>query len=208
MAPEYLKLMLITQWQTQDVQTYLDFVEQCLQGGVTSVQLREKNCSFPVLYDFAVRLKILCQQYGVPLIINDLLDLAIDLDAEGLHLGQSDTAIEVARHRLGKDKIIGLSLESEEQLLAANASSVNYVAASAVFATTNKTNLRKLWGLSGLSMIASQSTHPVIAIGGITTATVSAVIKAGASGVAVIGALHDCENPAQMAQQLLEGLKP
>lgn len=204
MTNDYFKLMLVTQRQTDDLSAYLDFVEQCLLGGVSSVQLREKNAPMTSTFRFAVQLKGLCERYRVPLLINDHLELAIDLNADGVHLGQSDTDCEEARRRFGEAKIIGLSLEDERQIDAANASSVNYVAASAVFATRNKTNVQKLWGLSGISLLANLSQHPVVAIGGITALNVEEVIQAGANGVALIGALHNSKEPRVLAQRLRE----
>lgn len=204
MNKDYLKLMLVTQRQSNDVDSYLEFIEQCLTGGVTCVQLREKHTPYDIVYPFAKQLKALCLHHHVPLIINDNVDLAVAIDADGVHLGQSDTKINAARLRLGTKKIIGLSLEAESQLENANSSAVNYVAASAVFSTVNKTNLQKLWGLTGLSWVVEQSEHPVIAIGGITLTNIREIMQAGASGAAVIGALHTAENPRQMAQLLRE----
>jgi len=203
MHNNYLKLMLITNRQTNDLSHYLDFIEHCVLGGITSVQLREKKLPAPDLIIMAEKLKLLLDRYNVPLIINDNVDLTVNVDASGVHLGQTDGSPIAARERLGTEKIIGLSLESEEDLLRANALPVDYAAASAVFSTANKHNIRKLWGTSGLATLASTCVHPVIAIGGIDLTNASAVITAGAAGIAVIGVLHQAENPEATAFDLL-----
>ncbi|MFC3908658.1 thiamine phosphate synthase [Legionella dresdenensis] len=202
MDTDYLKLMLVTNRQTDDLGSYLAFIEQCLIGGVTSVQLREKSPRSEQLLADAGQLKLLLDRYQIPLIINDNVDLAIELDAAGVHLGQSDGCPETARARLGQDKIIGLSLESEEDLLTSNQLPVSYTAASAVFATASKSNLRKLWGLAGLRELAERCRHPVIAIGGIDLTNAADVAAAGAAGIAVIGALHQADDPAVAASRL------
>ena len=195
MTNDFYKLILITNRQSQPLKDYLQFIELCLKSGVTSVQLREKEATSAFLLDYASQLKTLLDSYNVPLIINDNLELALEINAQGLHLGQTDGSPHLARERLGTDKYLGLSIETEEDLERANCCDVDYVAASAVFPSSHKTNLRTIWGLDGLQSLAKRSVNPLIAIGGINPGNVEKVMTAGAQGIAVIGALHDDPNP-------------
>lgn len=202
MTTELYRLILVTHRQAQPLDTYLQFIEKCIASGVSSVQLREKDASPSFLLDYASKLKTLLDQYKIPLIINDNLELALQIDAHGVHLGQTDGSPALARARLGPDKCIGISLETEDDLTRANACEVDYVAASAVFPSSHKTNLRTIWGIEGLRTLAHRSAHPLIAIGGINQQNLAEVMAAGAQGVAVIGALHEADNPAVMAAEL------
>lgn len=186
------------------VPQYLNFIRLCAESGITSVQLREKNADYEFKFQFALQLKKLLAPFDIPLIINDDIDLAIAIDAEGVHLGQTDGSVTTARKKLGNKKIIGLSIEADQELDIANTLPVNYVAASAVFPSIHKHNLKKIWGLDGLINLSSRSTHPIIAIGGIDQTNLDQVLKSGAHGAALIGALHEAENPAYMATRLRE----
>lgn len=197
-----LQLMLVTHRQSMDLNAYLSFIEQCVIGGVTSVQLREKNYSPDDLHHFAIALKALLDRYQVPLIINDNVELALSIDAAGVHLGQSDGCVIQARQRLGEDKLIGVSIESLADLAKSHSQPIDYVAASAVFPTATKTNVRTHWGLDGLSLLKAQTSLPLIAIGGITLDNTADVMAAGADGIAVIGALHQASRPEHVARQL------
>jgi len=166
------------------------------------VQLREKGRDLKVLLDHGYKLKMTLDCLGVPLIINDDAEIAQKLDASGVHLGKEDGSVIRAREILGPDKIIGMSIESEMDLEYANSLPLDYVAASAVFSTANKSNVRKLWGLDGLRALASMSKHRLIAIGGINLSNVESVLDAGARGIAVIGALHDAKDPMVAARSL------
>lgn len=196
------KLMLVTHREQIPVPQYLKFIEQCAKSGISSVQLREKNSSQDFILHFALQLKDLLKPLHIPLIINDDLDLALEIDAEGLHLGQSDGSIFHAREKLGPDKCLGLSIETEAQLHQANQYPLDYVAASAVFPSRHKSNIKTVWGLDGLGRLAALSTHPVIGIGGIDLQNIQATLAAGAKGAALIGALHLAEDPATMTRQL------
>lgn len=195
--------MLITNRQSSDLSSYLLFIEECLRGGVTSVQFREKNTADSFRITYLHELKALLDNYNIPLIINDDVELALQVNAHGVHLGQSDGCPHQARKRMGDTKIIGVSIESYADLQHSNESPINYAAASAVFATTTKSNVRTHWGLDGLHYLCRQSAHPIIAIGGINIENTSAVMAGGAAGVAVIAALHDAENPQKAASDFL-----
>ncbi|WP_019217837.1 thiamine phosphate synthase [Legionella tunisiensis] len=208
MAVPFYKLMLVTHRESCSLAEYLVFIEQCVSAGVSAVQLREKNASPAFLLEFASKLKTLLDHYNIPLIINDDLELALAVNAQGLHLGQTDGSPQLARQRLGPGKFLGLSIETEDDLQRANQYVVDYVAASAVFPTQHKKNIRTIWGVDGLHSLSLRSTHPIIGIGGIDQHNVNEVMAAGAKGIAIIGALHKAENPALMAatlRQLIEG---
>ena len=194
-------LMLVTNRDTSSISQYLKFIERCAKAGISSVQLREKKSNFAVKLSFAQQLKELLDPLHIPLIINDDLDLALKINASGLHLGQSDGDVIKAREKLGPDKYLGLSIETKAQLELANQYPLDYIAASAVFPTVHKKNVKKLWGLAGLSELSLQSKHPVIGIGGITCNNIQSVILAGAKGAAIIGAIHEATDPVITVKQ-------
>lgn len=202
--PFSCRLMLVTQ-PTDDPQAYLLFIQSLIAAGVDCVQFRQKQLT-PAALTFAQSLRDLLRRCNVPLIINDDVALAKQLQVDGVHLGQQDGSVRQARRQLGADKIIGLSLEAETQIDVANALPVNYVACSAVFPSGSKSDLRKIWGLDGLRALCAASIHPVIAIGGITPANVRAVMRQGASGIAAIAALHgaDAASQTRILRQTLE----
>ena len=181
---------------------YLQLISQCASSGITSVQLREKQQTPEYLFTFGQQLKRILDPLNIPLIINDDLELAIALDAGGVHLGQTDGDPRLARKRLGPNKKIGLSIDSTEHLIAANALPIDYVGVGAIFSTANKHNVATFWGLHGLQQLATHAKHPIVGIGGITENNALDVLLSGAHGIAVIGALHDVENPCYVTQQL------
>ena len=194
-----LKLCLVTERYDNR------FIEDAISGGVTLIQYRDKTKSFDEKLHAALSLKVLLEPYGIPLLINDNIELAKMVNAEGVHLGQLDRSPEMAREILGPDKIIGLSIENLEQLNTANQlKSINYVAASALFPTPSKTNCQKYWGLDGLKDFVSRSTYPVITIGGIHVGNVYDVMQCGVVGVAVISAIQSQPHPEYAAKQLMQ----
>lgn len=199
-----LKLCLITQAKNQALTNYQKFITQAVEGGVTLVQLREKSKPLAELQAMALVLKALLKPYKIPLIINDQVQLAKDIDADGVHLGQGDLAPQEARKILGPDKMIGWSVETLQELKLANQmADLNYIAASTVFASKNKMDCKTIWGLNGLRELVRKSRHPVMAIGGIHVGNVQQVMASGAYGVAVISALHDSLDPKLTAKELI-----
>ncbi len=177
-------------------------VAQAVAGGVTMVQLREKKASTREFYDLAMALKRCLQPYKVPLIINDRLDIALACDAEGLHIGQSDMPYAVTRRLLGKEKIIGLSVESLEDARMADKLDIDYIGISPVFSTPTKTDTAPALGLEGIRAIHEICHHPSVGIGGINQQNVAAIIQAGADGVAVVSAIMSATDPAEAAREL------
>lgn len=177
-------------------------VEEAVRGGVSIVQLRENNCSSKAFYQQAVLLKKCLKPYGIPLIINDRLDIALACGAEGLHIGQNDIPYSVARKWLGEDKIIGLSVESLQDAIAANELDVDYIGISPVFGTLTKTDTALPLGLEGVREISKISRHPSVAIGGINTTNAAEIIRAGAEGISVVSAIMSAESPRAVAAEL------
>lgn len=201
------QLHLLTACPDTEHNEYLKFIELSAKSGITHLQLRQKNWSFSSLLSLGRELQAVLKPYSVPLIINDNLDLAVELNADGVHLGQKDGNPDAARAILGTDKIIGVSIENIAQLEQANLSrSINYVAASAIFPSKSKNNIEHIWGIDGLDKFCQKSYHPVIAIGGINLSNIAEVGATGVSGVAIISAIHEADNPKQYIQDLNQKL--
>lgn len=196
------RLYLVTDRGLMGDQPIETVVEDAVIGGVTIVQLREKDCEQADYIEIAQKLKELLIPYHVPLIINDSVDVARTAGADGVHLGQSDTPAAEAREALGPDAIIGISVNTMADVLAAEDLPVNYIAASPVFPTPTKTDTAEPWGLSGLREIKKRTKHPVVAIGGINVSNAAQVIEAGADGVAVVSAICAAKNPEAAARHL------
>ena len=204
MHRNYLTIQLVTNCGDKDIDSYLTFVENALCGGVTSVQLREKCMARGRRLHFAQALHALLLQYDVPFIINDDVRLAKTIDAEGVHLGQTDGCPRDARRYLGPTKIIGWTVETSEQLEMANLlDCIDYVGCGSIFASKSKLDCAHLFGLDGLRRAVAHSTHPIIAIGGIDLRNARQVYQTGCAGVAVIAAIHDTTHPQDVVLQLL-----
>lgn len=198
-----LKLCLVTNIQNQSIHAYRSFLLRAIQGGITSVQLREKTTNLAEFKQIALELKSILRPFNIPLIINDHVQLAKEIDAEGVHIGQSDLSPSAARKILGPEKIIGLSIETLDELKIANQlTCIDYVAASAVFPSKTKLDCKTIWGLDGLLQITQSSKYPVIAIGGIDISNIGMIMDNGACGAAVIGAIHQ-HDPRKAAADLI-----
>ena len=202
-----LKLYLVTDRDLSLGRSLEEVVSEAVAGGVTIVQLREKDASTGEFIELAFRLKDILRPYNVPLIINDRVDVALAVDAEGLHIGQSDMPYEIARKLLGPGKIIGLSVENMDDLLEANKLDVDYVGISPVYGTPTKTDTAEPFGLEGLRRAVELSVHPTVAIGGMNARTIADVIAVGADGVAVVSAICSAESPRTAANELSEIIK-
>ena len=166
------------------------------------VQLREKDCSTAEFIALARELKRALSPLGIPLIINDRVDVALAVDADGVHIGQSDMPYDVARRLLGPDKIIGLSVETMEEVIAANALDVDYIGISPVYATPTKTDTLAPFGLEGIEEVMRLSRHRCVAIGGMNRDTIGEVIARGVEGVAVVSAIVAAESPREASEEL------
>ena len=176
-------------------------VEAALKGGVTMVQLREKNMDEESFKQEALALKTLCQQYQVPLIINDNVKLAKEIDADGVHIGQQDCQLETARALLGPDKIIGVSARTLAQAQAAYEGGADYLGVGAVFSTTTKNDASTI-SYETLKAITHHTPLPVVAIGGISLDNMLSLIGSGIAGIAVVSALFASKEIIQDAKEL------
>jgi len=185
----------------------LDIVGAAVSGGVDLVQLREKECSTREFLELGRAMVKLLQPNGVPLLVNDRVDIALAIGASGVHIGQSDMPYAYARRLLGPTAIIGLSVESTAQALAAEALDVDYLGLSPVFITPTKHELQNQLGLDGVSAIRRMSKHRLIAIGGINQSNARSVRTAGADGVAVVSAICSAVDPAAASRELVTQLQ-
>lgn len=200
-----LKLYLVTDRGFLGGRGLEDVVLDAVKGGVTMVQLREKNIGTRDFIALAIRLKKALSPFGVPLIINDRVDVALASDADGVHIGQSDMPYHMARTLLGPDKIIGLSVENFWQIEEANAiPDLDYIGISPVFSTPTKTDTAQPFGLDGLREAVRLSVHPTVAIGGMNAATAAPVFATGTDGMAVVSAIMGADDPRNAAEEILE----
>jgi len=181
--------------------TLLQQVEESLKGGVTLVQLREKHLSFQEFLEEAKEMKELCHKYGVPLLINDNVEICIESGADGIHVGQKDMEAGAVREKLGKDKIIGVSARTVEQARAAQNAGADYLGVGAVFSTSTKEDAKPL-DHEILKAITKAVDIPVVAIGGISSENVLELKGIGIDGVAVVSAIYGKENPKEVAENL------
>ena len=207
MNTQALKLYLVTDTPSTKGRDVEGIVLEAVKGGVTMVQLREKNLDTGSFVRRAVRLKALLAPFGVPLIINDRVDVALASGADGVHIGQSDMAYEDARRLLGSGSIIGLSVENMEQVRAANALDVDYIGVSPVFPTHTKTDTAQPFGLEGLRQAVRISRHPAVAIGGMNALTAKEAAACGAAGIAVVSAIMGAQDPHAAAVELLKTIE-
>lgn len=202
-----LKLYLVTNRGLSLGRSLEEVVSEAVAGGVTMVQLREKDTSTGEFIRLACKLSDLLRPLGIPLIINDRVDVALAADADGVHIGQSDMPYEIARKLLGPDKIIGLSVENMNDLLRANELDVDYIGISPVYGTPTKTDTAEPFGLEGLRKAVELSVHPTVAIGGMNASTIGDVVSAGADGVAVVSAICSADSPRLAANELMNIIK-
>lgn len=183
----------------------LNIVEASLRGGLTLVQYREKDASDVQLLTQAQKLRQLCHHYGALLIINDRVDLALASDADGVHLGQQDVSIALARNLLGSQRLIGRSTTNPEEMAAAIAQGADYIGVGPVYETPTKPG-KAAAGFEYVSYAAQHSPIPWFAIGGVDTNNIDDVIEAGAERVAVVRAIMEAEQPTLVTQYFFSKL--
>ena len=205
--PFDLSLYLVTDRPLSGGRDMAWIVREAAAGGVTMVQLREKECSTAEFIQLARELKAALAPLGIPLIINDRVDVALAVDADGVHIGQSDMPYATARKLLGSNKIIGLSVETMDEVIAANALDVDYIGISPVYATPTKTDTLTPFGLDGVDEVMRCSRHRCVAIGGMNRDTVGEVIAHGVEGVAVVSAIVAAPSPREAAAELAAIIK-
>lgn len=171
----------------------IEVLEQAIKGGIDIVQLREKECSFEQYLEKAKAVKVICDSAGIPLIINDNVDVARAVNAWGVHVGTSDMA--PSKISANGAINIGWSIESLKQLESSELKYVQHLGVSPVFSTPTKTNTIIEWGLEGIKTLKSKTDLPLIAIGGLNESTIPSVLKAGADSIAVVSAICASEDP-------------
>lgn len=202
-----MRLCLVTDENMyEDDQHLAHIILSAIAGGTTMVQLREKKADTRSMIRKGALLREILPKH-VPFIINDRVDIALAVDADGVHLGQSDMPVAYARKLLGENKIIGLSVETKEHAVEANALPVDYIGLSPVFSTATKQDIATPLDLSGVKEITRISQHPSLGIGGITLSNVASVIKAGADGVAVVSYLMQASDPMNAAKSMKDALE-
>ncbi|GJM62920.1 thiamine phosphate synthase [Persicobacter diffluens] len=196
-------LMFVTDDRITDDATFLSILEAALKGGVTIVQLREKQLDTAAFLTRAKACKSLCSLFGVPLIINDRLDIALAVEADGVHLGQKDMPVMEARKLLGAEKIIGLSVSNVQQAADANAMNIDYIGLSPIFSTNTKTrDLEPPLRIDGLKEIRKVSNKPIVCIGGVDKTNTTEIIRNGSQGIAVISAISKSRDPENESKAL------
>ena len=200
MKPDYT-LYLATDRRMTGNRPLEEAVEEAVRNGVTIVQLREKNCASREFYEQGKRLLAVTRRHGIPLIINDRLDIMLALDADGVHVGQSDLPFDRVR-ALAAGKILGCSVNTLAQLRHAEACGADYIGIGPFAATGTKTDTAPPLGLSGTAEIVAAACVPCVAIGGINTANAAAVKATGVAGICVISAILGAADIAMATREL------
>ena len=195
-------LYLVTDAGLSRGRSHQSIVESAIRGGVTIVQYREKDASTRLMIQEAEEILRLCRAAGVPFIVNDRIDVALAVDADGAHVGQDDMPASTARRLLGPGKILGVSAGSAEEARKAVADGADYIGASPVFSTPTKLDAPPPLGIEGLRMMTRAMKVPVVAIGGINSTNAAAMIEAGAAGVAVVSAIVAADDVEAAARAL------
>lgn len=205
MNREALRLYLVTNRYQDSVESFLKKVETACRSGVTIVQLREKNLTTNQYYQLAKEVKEITDAYQVPLIIDDRLDVCLAVDAAGLHIGDDELPVSVARQVLGPDKILGVTAKTVKRALEAEEGGANYLGTGAIFPTTTKENA-PITLISTLKTICQRVAIPVVAIGGLTSENIDQLIGTGIAGVAVVRDLMQAEDIEAKTQAFLTKL--
>ena len=207
LTPESLLLYLVTDSRLSLGRPEEEVVRRSVEAGVTAVQYREKGHTARAMTEKARGLSVICREKGVPFFVNDRVDVALECGADGVHLGQEDTPLELARRMAGDGLIIGMSVRNAEEAIKAHGGGADYLAANGVFPTSTKTDLGDPIGLDGLRRICSATPLPVVAIGGITDRNAREVVEAGAAGVAVVSFIVSSEDIEGRCSRMLSALK-
>ncbi|KXT89719.1 thiamine phosphate synthase [Streptococcus oralis] len=205
MNREALRLYLVTNRYQDSLENFLEKVETACRSGVTIIQLREKNLTTNQYYQLAKQVKKITDAYQVPLIIDDRLDVCLAVDAAGLHIGDDELPVSVARKVLGPEKILGVTAKTVKRALEAETSGADYLGTGAIFPTTTKENA-PITLISTLKTICQTVAIPVVAIGGLTSENIDQLIGTGIAGVAVVRDLMQAEDIEAKTQAFLTKL--
>ena len=196
------RLYLVTDRDLMSSSTLEEGVEQAIQGGVTLVQLREKDCSSREFYELGLRVKKITERYNAPLIINDRVDIALAVGAAGVHVGQGDLPCKVVREIVGPDMIVGVSAATLDEAVQAEEDGADYLGVGAMYATATKTDTRPV-SMEELLKIRAAVKIPIVVIGGINKQTLGNFKGTGVNGLAVVSAIVAQPDPEAAARELL-----
>lgn len=199
-------LYLVTDTNICSREKLVSVTEAAIKGGVTLVQLREKDISTREFFAEALELKKLCKHYNVPLLINDRIDIALAVDADGIHIGQSDMPLKVSRKILGPNKIIGLSAGNVNRAVEAVSDGADYLGVGAVFPTSTKKDVSNV-GIEMLKQVRKSVDIPIVGIGGINPDNISQLYGSGIEGVAVVSCIMGSDDPYAVSKQLSQMVK-
>ena len=205
MNREALRLYLVTNRYQDSLESFLEKIETACRSGVTIVQLREKNITTNQYYQLAKQVKEITDAYQVPLIIDDRLDVCLAVDAAGLHIGDDELPVSVARQVLGSEKILGVTAKTVKRALEAEEGGADYLGTGAIFPTTTKENA-PITLISTLKTICQRVAIPVVAIGGLTSENIDQLAATGIAGVAVVRDLMQSEDIEAKTQAFLTKL--
>ena len=205
MNREALRLYLVSNRYQDSLESFLEKIEMACRSGVTIVQLREKNLTTNQYYQLAKQVKEITDAYQVPLIIDDRLDVCLAVDAAGLHIGDDELPVSVARQVLGPDKILGVTAKTVKRALEAEEGGADYLGTGAIFPTTTKENA-PITLISTLKTICQRVAIPVVAIGGLTSENIDQLAATGIAGVAVVRDLMQAEDIEAKTQAFLTKL--
>ena len=205
MNREAFRLYLVTNRYQDSLESFLEKVETACRSGVTIIQLREKNLTTNQYYQLAKQVKEITDAYQVPLIIDDRLDICLAVDAAGLHIGDDELPVSVARQVLGPEKILGVNAKTVKRALEAETSGADYLGTGAIFPTTTKENA-PITLISTLKTICQMVAIPVVAIGGLTSENIDQLAATGIAGVAVVRDLMQAEDIEAKTQAFLTKL--
>lgn len=196
-----LSLYLVTD-NSENEKKFLKTIEEAILGGVSVVQIREKTAKTLEFYNLAIKVKKITTKYNVPLIINDRVDVALAIDADGVHVGQSDMPCDITRKLIGENKILGVSAATIEEAKKAENNGADYIGTGAIFPTTTKDDAPSVTK-KDLSDIVNSINIPVVAIGGITIENANELKNTGISGLSVVSAIMNAEDPKKASEKLL-----
>ncbi len=194
--PGRLRLCLVTDRNLSRGRPLVEIVAAAVRGGATMVQLREKDIGTRAFVEAARALKTMLAEAGVAFIVNDRVDVALAVGADGVHVGQSDMRVDDVRRLVGPDRIVGLSIDNVEQIRRGDAEGADYLGVGPIYAQSTKADAAPPLGVVGLRAARALTTKPIVAIGGITPDNAAAVLEAGAQGLAVVSAIVAADDPA------------
>ena len=196
-----LSLYLVTD-NSENEEIFLKSIQDAILGGVSVVQIREKTAETLEFYNLALKVKEITAKYNVPLIINDRVDVALAIDADGVHVGQSDMPCDITRKLIGENKILGVSAATIEEAKKAEKDGADYIGTGAIFPTATKDDAPSVTK-KDLTDIANSINIPVVAIGGITIENAKELKDTGIAGLSVVSAIMGAENPKKASEKLL-----